>query len=105
MIEIQFLADKIEEELKDACAYIDGAFEYMNEDRAAADDLAQLSAEELGHANKLHTRVVAVINDYRSKHGDPPPEMQWRYDYIHKQHIEKAREIKVKQALYKEESK
>ena len=102
---IQLLSEKIEEELEDACSYIDSAFEYKDEDRATADVFAQLAAEEIGHANKLHDRVVAVIAEYRGKHGDPPPEMQWRYDYLHKQHIEKARRIKIKQALYKEESK
>ena len=102
---IQLLSDKIEEELEDACSYIDDAFEYRERDRVTADVFAQLSTEEIGHANKLHDRVVAVINEYRTKHGDPPPEMQWRYDYLHKQHIEKARKIKIKQALYKEETK
>lgn len=102
---IQLLSDKIEEELEDACSYIDSAFEYKDDDRATADVFAKLSAEEIGHSNALHDRVVAVINEYRAKHGDPPPNMQWRYDYLHSKHINKAREIKIKQALYKEETK
>ena len=55
--------------------------------------------------DKLHNRVVAVIEQYRKEHGDPPAEMQWRYDYLHKKHIDKATRIKVKQALYKEGTK
>lgn len=102
---IQLLSEKIEEELEDACSYIDDAFAYKEEDHSTADVLYQLSLEEIGHANKLHERVVAVISEYRSKNGDPPPEMQWRYNYFHKRYIKKAREIKIKQALYKEETK
>lgn len=102
---IQILSEKIEEELGDACSYIDLAMEYADTDKLTADVFAQLSAEEITHSEKLHSRVVAVIEAYRKEHGDPPPEMQWRYEYLHKKHINKALEIKVKQALYKEGTK
>ena len=102
---IQLLSDKIEEELEDACSYIDEAFEYVETDKATADVFHQLSTEEIGHADKLHTRVVAVINEYRASHGEPPDNMKTLYDYLHKKHMEKARSIKVKQAMYKEGSK
>lgn len=102
MTVIQELSEQIEEELEDACNYIDKALHTLDKDKATADLYAQLSAEEMGHADKLHNRVVAVIEQYRKEHGDPPAEMQWRYDYLHKKHIDKATRIKVKQALYKE---
>lgn len=100
---IQLLSDKIEDELEDACSYIDEALKA--EDKATADLFYQLSLEEMGHMEKLHARVTAVISAYRAEHGDPPPEMQWRYDYLHKQHMDKALRIKVKQGIYKEGSK
>ena len=105
MVIIQELSDQIEEELEDACNYIDKALNTMGTDKATADLYAQLSAEEMGHVDKLHTRVVAVIEQYRKENGPPPAEMQWRYDYLHKKHIDKAMRIKVKQALYKEGAK
>lgn len=99
---ISELCDKIEEELDDACSYIDMAFDHMEDDKATADVYAALSAEEMTHVDKLHTRVVAVIEQYRKVTGDPPPEMQWRYDYVHRKHMKKAAKIRVKQAMYKE---
>lgn len=102
MQKIAEISEEIEEELEDACKYIDKALEYKESDKASADMYYQLSIEEMGHADKLHKRVVDLINDYRKTNGDPPPEMQWRYDYLHKIHINKATKIKVKQMMYKE---
>lgn len=105
MVIIQELSEQIEEELEDACSYIDKALHMAEKDRATADLYAQLSAEEMGHVDKLHGRVVAVIEQYRKEHGDPPAEMQWRYDYLHKKYIDKAARIRGKQAMYKEGTK
>ena len=92
-------------ELKDACKYIKKALHLAEKDKATADLYASLSAEEMGHADKLHNRVVAVIEQYRKENGPPPADMQWRYDYLHKKFIDKAAKIRVKQALYKEVAK
>ena len=102
MEKIQEISDKIEEELEDACDYIDLALEYKESDKGTADMYDQLALEEMGHMEKLHKRVVDLISEYRKEHGEPPPEMQWRYDYLHKIHIAKATKIKVKQMMYKE---
>lgn len=99
---IETLSDNIEEELEDACKYIDLALDVKDTDQTSAEMYYQLSIEEMGHMEKLHKRVVDIIAEYRKAHGDPPPEMQWRYDYLHKKHMEKATKIKVKQGLYKE---
>lgn len=96
------ISSEIEEELEDACKYIDEALGYKDSDRITADMYNQLSIEEMSHVDRLHKRVVDIIAEYRKKNGDPPPEMQWRYDYLHKMHIDKATKIKVKQAMYKE---
>ena len=105
MIIIQDLSEQIEDELEDACKYIDKALHLAEKDKVTADLYAQLSAEEMGHAEKLHNRVAAVIEQYRKENGQPSPEMQWRYNYLHNKHIDKAARIKVKQALYKEGTK
>ena len=101
MKKIEELSEDIEDELDDACKYIDKAIRYKESDKISADMYYQLSVEEIGHMDRLHKRVVDVIMEYRKANGDPPPEMQWRYDYLHQKHIERATNIKIKQTLYK----
>ena len=48
---IMCLTDKIEEELHDAESYIDLAMKYKDEDQDVSDLFAELSAEEIGHAD------------------------------------------------------
>ena len=98
---IEKLSDQIEDELCDAEKYIDCAIKLKEEKPNLANTYARISNEEIGHANLLHDQVVALINAYRSEHGDPPEKMQGLYDYLHRKHIEKANAIRVKQALYK----
>lgn len=98
---IEKLSDQIEEELCDAEKYIDCAIKLKFERPAMANTYAKISGEEIGHANLLHELVVTLINEYRAKNGDPPEKMQGIYEYLHRKHMEKANEIKIKQALYK----
>ena len=102
MLKIQELADNIKDELKDADKYIGLALKYKDSDKTTADMYYQKSLEEMEHANTLHKRITELIAEYRKANGEPPPEMIWRYDYLHKIHIENATEIKVKQMIYKE---
>lgn len=102
MKKIEEISNEIEDELKDACKYIDKALQCKESDKTSGDMYYQLSVEEMGHVDRLHKRVVDLISDYRKDHGDPPPEMQWRYDYLHKIYMDKATEIKVKQMMYKQ---
>lgn len=99
---IQDLCDKIEEELNDACSYIDMALNIMATDKDTAALYAQLSSDEMVHSDKLHNRVVAMIQEYRKEKGEPPEKMMWRYEYEHEKFMHKALTIKIKQALYKE---
>ena len=99
---IMCLTDKIEEELHDAESYIDLAMKYKDEDQDVSDLFAELSAEEIGHADKLHAEVVDQIRVYREENGDPPKGMMELYDHLHKRHTEEAMKIKVKQNMYKE---
>ena len=102
MEKIQEISDYIEDELKDACKYIDKALEYKESDKVSADMYYQTSLDEMVHVDRLHKRVVDLIMEYRKEHGEPPPDMQWCYDYLHKIHTAKATEIKVKQMMYKQ---
>ena len=100
---IKVMAEKIKEELKDAESYIDLATEWKKDQPEAADLFAELSAEEMGHANKLHGKVTEMIEAYRTQNGEPPAGMMAIYEYMHEQQIEMAMMVKVKQRMYEEE--
>ena len=98
---IEKLSDQIEEELCDAEKYIDCAMKMKGDYPELAATYAKLSNEEIAHMMMLHDQVVRLITEWRQKNGDPPEKMMGIYEYLHKKHMQKANEIKVKQALYK----
>ena len=99
---IKVISEKIKEELKDAEAYINLASEWRKEEPEAADMFAELSAEEMGHVEKLHSEVTQLISRYRQTKGEPPAGMMAIYEYLHEQQTENAMRIKVKQKMYEE---
>ena len=99
---IKELSEHIEDEVHDSKCYAKWAVELKDERRSLADVLYSLSLDEMKHANALHDEVVAIIDEYRKEHGEPPADMQAVYDYLHKRQIEKAQEAKNYQALYRE---
>jgi len=99
---IKVMSEKIKEELKDAEAYIDLAAEWKKDQPEAADLFAELSAEEMGHVNKLHTKITEMIEAYREENGEPPAGMMAIYDYMHEQQIAMAMMVRVKQKMYEE---
>ena len=102
MREIQDLSDNIEDEIHDAKKYIKLALKYKEEKPDLAQRYFQLSTEEMGHMKILHDEAVKMINRYREQNGDPPPEMQVRYDYLHAAHIKQASKVNYLQAMYKD---
>ena len=98
---IKCLSELIEEELDGADHYIDLAMRWKTEEPDTADLFAELSAEEMGHVDKLHEEVKELIEDYRKEHGEPPKEMMTLYEYLHEKHIGTAMQIKIKQSMYK----
>ena len=98
---IKCLAEKIEEELHDADAYIELAMRWRQEDPETADVFYELSTEEMGHVDKLHNEVVGIIDEYKKDHGSPPNEMMTLYNYLHEKHVGEAMRIKIKQGMYK----
>ena len=91
----------IEEELHDAEKYIRCAIDHKDEYPDLANAFSKISGEEMGHVDILHKQVVALIENYRKEHGDPPEKMLGIYEYLHKKHIDHANEIRVLQALFK----
>ena len=98
---IKCLSEKIEEELHDAESYIDLAMKWKSEEPDTAELFYNLSVEEMGHMERLHDEVTALIKDYREKNGEPPKDMMTLYNYLHEKHIGTATQIKVKQGMYK----
>lgn len=98
---IKCLSEKIEDELQDASDYIDLAMKWKQDEPDTADLFYDLSVEEMGHMDKLHTEVTELIEEYRKENGEPPKDMMTLYEYLHEIHIAKATQIKIKQAMYK----
>ena len=99
---IKVLSEKIKDELCDAKSYAKMALEYKEEWPELSRTLYNLSTQEMEHMNLLHNEVAAIIKKYRETNGDPPANMLAVYDYLHKEQIDKAAEVKVFQNMYKE---
>lgn len=98
---IRDLEELIEEEVSDIKKYAKMANELKEEHPQLAQVLYTISTQEEGHQQMLHNEVVKIIEEYRKEKGNPPPEMQAIYDYVHKKHIEKMAEARRYQDLYK----
>lgn len=97
---IQEMTDNIMEEVADAKKYAKLALHYKDEEPEVAETFYGLSREEIDHMNKLHARVVILIQKYRKEHGEPPESMLAVYDYLHDKYMECAAEVKRYQSLY-----
>ena len=99
---IEYYTNKIKDEIKDAKNYAMKALEIRDTDPDQARALYDLSVEEMGHMNRLHGLIVDIIDNYRKTKGDPPAEMLARYNYLHKEAIEKAAKVKTLQGMFTE---
>ena len=99
---IKVLSSKISEEICDAKAYAQLSIEYKDEYPELSRTLYNLSTQEMEHMSKLHAEVTEIIRRYRETNGEPPADMMAVYDYLHKEQIEKALEVKTLQNMYKE---
>ncbi len=102
---IKELSDNIKDEIEDAHKYASRALELKESNKEVADLYAALAQEELGHMEKLHAQVVKCIEAYRKDKGDPPANMQVRYEILHEIHTADARKVKLMIQLYKEGAK
>ena len=98
---IQKLSDMIEEELQDARKYVRCALEHKDGHPDLARTFANLSNQEMDHAQILHSAVVDLINEYRNQHGDPPERMRAVYDFLHQRQLDEATEIRVMQEMFR----
>ena len=95
------ISEYIEEEIADAKKYATKALECKDEYPETSKLFYTLSTEELGHMERLHKAVVNLIEIYRRDNGEPPKEMMFVYDYLHKKQIEETAEVKILQEMYR----
>ena len=87
------LADYIEDEIADAKKYARHAIRLQDRKPDLAKLFYNLSTEELGHMDRLHSAVKGLIAQYRDEHGEPPADMQARYDRMHLKSMDRAAEV------------
>lgn len=98
---IKELEELIEDEIRGVEKYAKMAAELKSEHPNLAQVLYSISTQEDAHQAALHTEVVALIEEHRRKHGEPPAAMMAVYDYLHKRHIENLAEARRYQEIYK----
>lgn len=91
---IKVISSQIEDEIKGVKEYAQLALKYKEEHPELADTYHKLGEDEMGHVNKLHDAVAALIKEYRAKNGEPPANMLAVYEYLHGRHIEAAAEAR-----------
>lgn len=94
MTRIKELADEIKDELCSAKEY---AEEYLTfkakENGTWANRYKEMAQDELKHANYIHDRVVAEIDELKKVYT-PPEDMMQKWESDHKKYIEKAAWVK-----------
>lgn len=58
------------------------------------------SKVSIGKVNDAHKQIVSKITAYKTKVGEPPADMQARYDWVHSEMIEKATDIEILQNIF-----
>ena len=101
MLVIKKLSKQIKEEICKAEAYARDALDYKEKDKLLADAYFAAANDKLRDMDLLHDQVVRIITAYRKEKGEPPADMQAKYDYIHEEQIEDVREVRVLLELYK----
>ena len=98
---IKKIADMIEEELEGAEHYAKCAVKYKDEHPTLAKTFYDISTDEMRHVGLLHGEVVAIIEEHRRTHGEPPASMLAIWDYLHEKHIEKSNKVRMLQSQYR----
>lgn len=98
---IKKIADMIEEELEGAELYAKCAVKWKEEHPTLSKTFYDISTDEIRHVGLLHGEVVAIIENHRKTHGEPPAAMLAVWEYVHEKHIEKMKDVKMLQSQYR----
>lgn len=101
MKEIEFLMERIHEEIEDAHVYAEKAVLCKEKDPELAGTYLKISEEELNHMSMLHRNVIRLIAEFRREKGEPPADMMAIYEYLHKCAIRNAETVGVLQGMYR----
>ena len=95
MRKIAEIVKDIREELDGAEHYAKLAAQHKEDDRALSDAYASMASQELGHVDMLHTQVVRIIQDHRSKNGEPPEAMMMVWNWEHDSMVSHTAKVKA----------
>lgn len=99
---IRDLEELIDDEIHDIKKYAKMAAEVKHDNPSLAQILFTISTQEDAHQAAIHNEVVKIIQEYRTKHGEPPASMLAVYDYLHKRSIDKLAEARRYQDVFKD---
>ena len=89
------LVEMMQDEIEGAENYALCAIKYKSEYPKLAQRLNELAGVELQHLKILHGEVERLIEDYRSKEGEPPADMLAVYNFEHEKMIKHAAKVKT----------
>lgn len=90
MARIKKLAEEIEDELCSAKEYAEDYLTYKAKGNSQwATRYKEMAQDELKHADYIHERAVAEIDELRSVYT-PPEDMMQKWEHEHREYIEKA---------------
>ena len=89
------LVEMMQDEIEGAENYALCAIKYKSEYPKLAQRLNELAGVELQHLKILHGEVERLIEDYRSKDGEPPADMLAVYNFEHEKMIKEAAKVKT----------
>ena len=92
---IAAIVDMIDDELCGAKEYAEFALRWKSEHPKTAEKLHELASVEMGHVRTVHAEAERMIEEERSRSGDPPAAMLAVYDYEHQKQIKRAAEIRA----------
>lgn len=98
MSQVEFMLEQMEEELEDACTYIDWAIKCKNEDKGLSDLLAKLSEQELEHYSMLKSYFAKMIDKMKMEQPDKAHKVTIIYEWEYQKYLEKEHKIKMKHA-------
>ena len=99
---IKKLCGMIGEEINDAEKYARCALNHKDDNPSLAELFYSLSLDEMKHMETLHKMVVRLIEEKRQSGVEIPIGMMEMYDYLHEQHIEHAKEVRMLQTMFRE---